>query len=48
MVRGKDKRRHVIVTNFNSNPNVGLYGYATDKYCLIGTEVPEDAEQRDR
>jgi translation initiation factor 6 len=42
MVRGKGKRRHVLVTNFNSNPNIGLYGYATDKYCLIGTEVPED------
>jgi translation initiation factor 6 len=42
MVRGKSKRKHVIVTNFNSNPNVGLYGYATDKYCLLGTEVPDD------
>jgi len=42
MVRGKSKRRHVLVTNFNSNPNIGLYGYATDKYGLIGTEVPED------
>ncbi|MGV8141540.1 MAG: translation initiation factor IF-6 [Candidatus Woesearchaeota archaeon] len=42
MVRGKVKRRHVFVTNFNSNPNIGLYGFATDKYCLIGTEVPED------
>lgn len=35
------KRDHVLITNFNSNPNVGLYGYATDKYCLIGREVPE-------
>ena len=42
MVRGKSKRRHVLVTNLNSNPNVGLYGYATDKYCLLGTEVPEE------
>ena len=45
MVKGavkKIKRRHVIVVNFNSNPNVGLYGYATDKYCLIGTEVPDN------
>jgi translation initiation factor 6 len=42
MVRGKSKRRHVIVTNFNSNPNIGLYGYANDKYCLLGTEIPED------
>ncbi len=37
----KKRRRHVLVTNFNSNPNLGLYAFATDKYCLIGTEVPE-------
>lgn len=35
------KRDHVLVANFNSNPNVGLYAFATDKYCLIGREVPE-------
>jgi translation initiation factor 6 len=39
--RVSSKREHVLVTSFNSNPNVGLYGYATDKYCLIGNEVPE-------
>jgi translation initiation factor 6 len=44
MVAGKVKRKHVLVTNYNSNPNVGLYGYATDKYCLLGTEVPEDLD----
>lgn len=32
---------HVLLTNFNGNPNVGLYGYCTDKYCLLGKEVPE-------
>jgi len=42
MVKGKIKRKHVLVTNYNSNPNVGLYGFATDKYCLLGTEVPEE------
>ncbi|HIH32512.1 TPA: translation initiation factor IF-6 [Candidatus Woesearchaeota archaeon] len=35
------KRQKILVTNFNSNPNVGLYGFATSKYCLIGREVPE-------
>jgi translation initiation factor 6 len=40
----KFKRRHVIVTNFNSNPNVGLYMYATDKYCLVGSDVPEELD----
>ncbi len=31
---------HVHVTRFNGNPNVGLYGFATDTYCLIGQSVP--------
>jgi len=30
----------IIVTSFNANPNVGLYLYATDSYCLAGIEVP--------
>ena len=25
-----------IKTNFNGDTNVGLYGFATDKYCLLG------------
>lgn len=29
-------------TNFRSNPNVGLYVYVTDKYCLAGPEVPDE------
>jgi translation initiation factor 6 len=37
----KSKKEHILVTNFNSNPNVGLYGFANDKYCLLGREVPE-------
>jgi len=32
---------HVMLTNVNGNPNVGLYGYATDEYCLIGSEVSQ-------
>lgn len=27
---------------FNKNPNVGLYGFATDKYVLIGREVSDE------
>lgn len=30
---------HLLKTSFNSNPNVGLYGFATDKYCLLSPEV---------
>ena len=29
-------------TNFNGNPNVGLYGYCTDKYCLLGHVVSDE------
>lgn len=25
-----------IRTNFNGDPNIGLYGFATDSYCLLG------------
>jgi translation initiation factor 6 len=31
---------HVLMTNFEANPNVGLFGYANDKYCLLGRSVP--------
>ncbi|MFA5797479.1 MAG: translation initiation factor IF-6 [Candidatus Woesearchaeota archaeon] len=41
MVVKKKYREHILITNVNSNPNIGLYGYATDKYCLLGREVPE-------
>ncbi|MFH1917104.1 MAG: translation initiation factor IF-6 [Nanoarchaeota archaeon] len=32
---------HVLRTSFNGNPNVGLYGYSTPKYLLVGPEVPK-------
>lgn len=25
--------------NFNGDPNIGLYGFATDSYCLLGIEI---------
>lgn len=28
-----------FITNFNGNPNIGLFGYATNEYCLLGREV---------
>ncbi|NQU78817.1 translation initiation factor IF-6 [Candidatus Woesearchaeota archaeon] len=31
---------HVLKTNFNGNPNIGLYGFCNDKFCLLGIEVP--------
>lgn len=32
---------HVLMANFEANPNVGLFGYANDKYCLLGHSVPK-------
>jgi translation initiation factor 6 len=36
---------HVLMTNFHGNPNVGLYGFANDKYCLLGKEVSHHQAQ---
>ncbi|RME78465.1 translation initiation factor IF-6 [Candidatus Woesearchaeota archaeon] len=33
---------HLLKTSINGNPNVGLYGYVTDDFALVGIEVPED------
>jgi translation initiation factor 6 len=30
----------ILTTNLNGNPNIGLYGYVTDKFCLLGLDVP--------
>lgn len=30
---------NALKTSFYRNPNIGLYGFATDKYCLLGTGV---------
>ena len=30
----------VLVTNFNGNPNIGLYLFATEEYCIAGLDVP--------
>ena len=33
------QQEHLLITNFNGNPNVGLYGYCNDEFCLIGNEI---------
>lgn len=33
---------HVLITEFNGNPNIGLYGFCNDHYCLLGREIPEN------
>ena len=37
---------HVLVTDFNQNPNVGLYGFANDKFCLLAPSVPDGEEKK--
>lgn len=32
---------HLITTLFSGNPNIGLYGYCTDKICLLPPEVQD-------
>lgn len=32
----------ILRTNFDGDPNLGLYGFATDKYCIIGREQYTD------
>ena len=32
---------NVMLGGFHGNPNIGLYGFATDKFVLLGKEIPE-------
>ena len=32
---------HAAVMNFHGDPNVGLHGFATDKFCLVGKTVTD-------
>ncbi len=32
--------KHVVLGSVHDNPNIGLYGFATDSYCLLGAELP--------
>ncbi len=31
----------MLITTIRGNPNVGLYAYANDHYCLVGRDFPE-------
>jgi translation initiation factor 6 len=31
----------IVSLTFRGDPNIGLYGYATDKYCIIGTRTKD-------
>ncbi|MFT4305201.1 MAG: translation initiation factor IF-6 [Candidatus Woesearchaeota archaeon] len=32
---------HILKTDINGNPNIGLYGFVTNKYCLLGEEISD-------
>jgi translation initiation factor 6 len=32
--------------NFNGDPNIGLYGFSTDSYCLLGIELDQKILQK--
>lgn len=36
---------HILKTNYNGNPNLGLFIYANDKYCLLPVGFPEKLEK---
>lgn len=36
---------HILTTNFNGIHNIGLYGFANDKFALIGKEIPDEIAQ---
>lgn len=35
---------HIAIMDFHSNPNIGLYAYTTDTYCLLGRGAVEPAK----
>jgi len=35
-----------FMTNFNGNPNIGLFGYATQEYCLLGHDIQDKIAKR--
>jgi len=34
-------QKHISILSFHGDPNVGLHGIATDKYCLVGKGVSD-------
>ncbi|MBD3203395.1 translation initiation factor IF-6 [Candidatus Woesearchaeota archaeon] len=37
---------HILKTNFDGNPNVGLYMFCNNKYCLVPRNCPEKLFQK--
>lgn len=34
-------QKHIFISSFHGDPNVGLHGIATDRYCLVGKGVSD-------
>lgn len=37
---------HVITANYNQNPNIGLFCYVNDKYCLVPKLFPKKLKKK--
>ncbi len=38
----ENSEKHIFITELEGNSNAGLFGIATDKFCLVGRAVRED------
>jgi len=36
---------HIVKTDYNGNPNIGLFCYANDKYCLVPYNFPKKLKE---
>jgi len=36
---------HIATLDFYGNPNIGLYAFATDKYCLVGYDIKKSIKK---
>ncbi|MBI4153111.1 translation initiation factor IF-6 [Candidatus Woesearchaeota archaeon] len=37
---------HLLQTSFHQDPNVGLHGFANDKFCLLASHTPHEHAQK--
>jgi len=40
--RNKEQGGHVVILDIFNDPNVGLYGLATDRYCIVGKNLKQE------
>ena len=37
---------HILKININGNPNIGLFGFANDKFCLLSKDASDDVASK--